>query len=154
PNAATVTLTLLASVDTEGTLVNVAQKTMQTEADPNPLNDQATVLLNAGTSADIEVGKAISSAKPPVGGDVTFTVTATNHGPSPATGVVVDDPLPAGVSFVSATPSQGPYDQGTRTWTVGDLAATRAALLSITARATAPGALTNNASVPPSRPPH
>ena len=42
-----------------------------------------------------------------VGETLTFTVRATNRGPSPATGVTIADALPAGLSFVSATPSQG-----------------------------------------------
>ena len=41
---------------------------------------------------------------------MTFTVTLTNNGPDTATGVQVTDLLPAGLSFVSATPSQGSYD--------------------------------------------
>ncbi|MBA2592590.1 MAG: DUF11 domain-containing protein, partial [Gammaproteobacteria bacterium] len=38
---------------------------------------------------------------------MTYTVPVTNNGPSNATGVTMTDTLPAGVSFVSATPSQG-----------------------------------------------
>ena len=140
------TLTVVASVDTTGTLVNEARKTAQTEIDPNPLNDDASVSLNAGTSADIDVGKTISSVSPPVGSQVTFTVTATNRGPSPATGVVVTDQLPDGFSFVSATASQGTYDESAGTWSVGNLPATGTALLSITARVTALTSFTNTAS--------
>ncbi len=39
------------------------------------------------------------------GQDLTYTLSATNNGPSTATNVSVTDPLPAGVTFVSATPS-------------------------------------------------
>ena len=140
------TLTVLASVNTTGALVNVARKTAQTEIDPNPLNDDASVSLNAVATADIDVGKTISTVSPPVGGQVTFTVTATNHGPSPATGVVVTDQLPDGFSFVSATASQGTYDEITGTWTIGNLPATGTAVLSITARVTTLTTFTNTAS--------
>ena len=126
-------------------LVNTAQKTAQAEVDPNPLNDQSSVSLNAVTTADLEVTKAVSNAAPSVGEAVTFTVKATNLGPSPATGVVVNDPLPAGLEFVSATPSQGSYDPGTGAWTVGDLAATQSAVLSLTALVVQEGAFTNTA---------
>jgi large repetitive protein len=141
------TLTLVASVNATGMLVNVAQSMPQpdTTADPNPLNDQASVSLNAVATADIQVGKAISMLTPAVGDDVTFTVTATNHGPSPATGVVVTDHLPTGFTFVSDTASQGAYDPASGAWTVGSLAATQSALLSITARVTQLGAFTNTA---------
>src|SRR5262249_12248427 len=140
------TLTVVATVNTMGTLVNVARKTAQTEIDPNPLNDDASLSLNAVATADIDVGKAISTVSPPVGGQVTFTVTATNRGPSPATGVVVTDQLPPGFSFVSATASQGTYDETAGTWSVGDLPATGTALLPITARVTALTSFTNTAS--------
>ena len=143
--SASATLTLVASVDTTGVLVNEARKTAQTEVDPNPLNDMAEAEINAIATADIGVGKAISTRAPAVGGDVSFTVTATNFGPSPATGVVITDPLPAGLTFVSAMPSQGTYDQASGVWTVGDLAATRTALLSVTARVTQVGPFTNTA---------
>ncbi len=140
------TLTVVASVNTTGTLVNVARKTGQTEIDPNPLNDQASLSLNAAATADIDVGKTISTASPAVGGQVSFTVTATNHGPSPATGVVVTDLLPPGFAVVSAPASQGTYDEDSGTWTVGNLPATRSAILSITARVTRLGSFTNTAS--------
>jgi uncharacterized repeat protein (TIGR01451 family) len=79
---------------------------------------------------------------------VTFTVTVLNRGPSPATNVVANDPLPAGLTFVSAMPSQGTYDQATGVWSVGDLAATQSAVLALRARVTAAGSFTNTASVP------
>src|SRR5262249_35061671 len=140
------TLTLVATVDTTGTLVNTAEKTAQGVTDPNPLNDQASVSLNAGTSANLAVGKTVSNAAPAVGEEVTFTVTVLNRGPSPATGVAVTDVLPAGLSLVSVTPSQGGYDSGTGIWTVGNLAATRSAVLALRALVTQVGSFTNTAS--------
>src|SRR5262249_26698434 len=83
---------------------------------------------------------------PAVGEQVTFTVTATNAGPSPATGVVVTDVLPPGLSFVSATPSQGSYVSGTGVGTVGALAATQSAGLSLTVLVEQTGNLTDTAS--------
>ena len=41
------------------------------------------------------------------GNNLIYFITVTNLGPSPADAVVVVDTLPAGVTFVSATPSQG-----------------------------------------------
>ncbi|MBI1741614.1 DUF11 domain-containing protein [Candidatus Acetothermia bacterium] len=42
-----------------------------------------------------------------VGSSLTYTITVTNRGPSPATRVRLIDNLPTGVAFVSATPSRG-----------------------------------------------
>ena len=69
--------------------------------------------------ADLSVTKTVSNATPNVGDQITFTVTLTNSGPDAATGVQVTDLLPAGLTFVSATPSQGTYDSATGLWDVG-----------------------------------
>ena len=57
-----------------------------------------------------------------VGSNVDFTVTATNAGPSNASGVQVTDLLPPGLTFVSATPSIGTYNSVTGVWNIGGLA--------------------------------
>jgi len=55
-------------------------------------------------------------------GTVSFDLTASNSGPNPATGVRFTDVLPAGLDFVSATPSQGTFDSATGFWDVGTIA--------------------------------
>ena len=52
-----------------------------------------------------------------------YTITATNNGLSGATGVVVTDTIPSGVTFVSATGGVTPDDTGNLTFSVGNLAA-------------------------------
>jgi uncharacterized repeat protein (TIGR01451 family) len=73
--------------------------------------------------ADLAVTKVVSTATPALGGNVTFTITAHNNGPTAAASVVVTDPLPSGYTFVSATPSRGSYSAATGLWSVGTLAA-------------------------------
>jgi LPXTG-site transpeptidase (sortase) family protein len=75
---------------------------------------------------------------------VTFTITATNNGPSNATGVQVTDLLPAGLALVSATPSPGTtYVAGI--WDVGALNNGSSATLLIIATVTGTTAVTNTA---------
>src|SRR5262249_38493084 len=62
-------------------------------------------------------------------------------------GVQVSDLLPAGLAFVSATPSQGTYDSAAGLWSVGDLANSAAATLQIQATVNSPAAQTNTARV-------
>src|SRR5262249_3660664 len=78
-----------------------------------------------------------------VGDTVTFTVTLKNNGPNDATGVALHDLLPAGLTFVSATPLQGSYNSTTGTWMVGTVASGASTTLILQARVTSPGVQTN-----------
>src|SRR5205823_4040382 len=97
--------------------------------------------------ADLVVTKAVNSATPNVGDTITFTINLSDNGPNSATNVQLTDLLPAGLTFVSATPSQGSYLSGTGVWTVGTVTTTTAQSLQIQARVVSPNAQTNTASV-------
>ncbi|NNF16716.1 MAG: DUF11 domain-containing protein [Gammaproteobacteria bacterium] len=71
--------------------------------------------------ADIAMLKTVSDAMPPPGGNIDYTITATNNGTGNATILQVQDSLPGGVTFVSATPSTGTYDAATGVWYIGNL---------------------------------
>ena len=97
--------------------------------------------------ADLAVTKTVSNPTPNVGDIITFTVTLTNNGPNTATGVAVSDLLPAGLSFVSATPTQGTYSSVTGVWNVGTLNNGAVASLLLRARVDTPVARTNTATI-------
>ena len=108
----------------------------------------ATVLapLNiVAAAANIGVTKTVNRATPAVGSNVTFTVTIHNAGPDDTSALQVDDALPAGLTFVSATPSQGSYNSGTGVWTIGVLANGATATLSLVARVNGTSRVTNTA---------
>ncbi|NVN97956.1 MAG: DUF11 domain-containing protein [Geobacteraceae bacterium] len=118
---------------------------------------RATADLLLTPVADIKVEKRVSPLPTTLvsfGSNVTFTVTATNLGPSTATNVWISDLLPLGYTFVSATPSQGSssrtvnYD-GTSSlyWSVGDLARDAAPTMEVVATVLTYGGYTNTASV-------
>ena len=89
---------------------------------------------------------AVDKPAPLVGENVTFTVTVANRGPSPATGVVVTDLLSAGLTLVSATPSQGTFVAPD--WTIGTLSEIGPPVtLTIVANVTAPGPLFTAATI-------
>src|SRR5262249_32754608 len=98
-------------------------------------------------STDLAVAKTVNDSTPDVGDTVTFTVTLTNNGPNIATNVRLTDALPAGLSFVSATPSQGTYDSLTGLWTVGTVLAGASSTLMLMAQVGATGGLTNTVTV-------
>ncbi|MBK7865849.1 MAG: choice-of-anchor A family protein [Ignavibacteriales bacterium] len=78
----------------------------------------AGMLLN---ETDIEVLKTTSAATITCGQNYSYTITAKNNGPVDANNIIVNDVLPVGLVFVSATASQGSYSSLTGDWTVGSL---------------------------------
>ena len=128
-----------------GLLTNTAGAVAGT-SDPNLLNNtnaaviQVTLLANLGIGKVANVGGALAS------GNVTYTISVTNNGPSVAGGVVVTDAVPAGVSFVSALPN-GVNNLGVVTWTVGTLAVNQSTNVTLTVKlpadAPAGGSVTN-----------
>lgn len=96
--------------------------------------------------ADLSLAKTVSNAAPANGTNITYTLTASSSAASglTATGVTVQDTLPLGVTFVSAT-GTGTYNSGTGVWSVGTLAPNGNASITITVTVTATsGAIVTN----------
>jgi uncharacterized repeat protein (TIGR01451 family) len=146
PTGTPATLPMVATVVSPATLLNTAAITDSDQFDPNTANNSATAIV-APEQSDLAMAKTVSNATPIVGSTITFTITLTNGGPVTATGVQVTDLLPAGLTFVSATPSQGTYTQGTGLWDVGTVATGTPPTLAIVATVTGSGAVTNTATI-------
>ncbi len=97
-------------------------------------------------SADLSVTKSSSPNPATVGQNLTYTITAANAGPDTATDVTVTDPLPLGVTLVSATPSQGTCS-GTLsiTCSLGSIGAGASATVAIVILPQLAGTLVNSA---------
>ena len=148
-DAAAATLAITATVTLPGDITNTASVDTSDEFDPNTANNSGGVTVN-GQSADIQIVKTVDNANPVAGDTVTFTITATNNGPSNATAIEMTDALPTALAFVSANPSQGSYDSASGIWTLGSLAAAGAgatATLTIVATVEDYGGFTNTATV-------
>src|SRR5262249_3086128 len=87
------------------------------------------------------------NSNPKIGDTINFTVTLTNLGVDVANNVVVSDKLPTGLTFQSASASQGNYDSGTGFWNVGDVALGVPQTLVLTAVVAVPTPLTNTATI-------
>lgn len=143
------TLTIVARVTQTGPIVNTARKSFQNEFDPVDPNNTSAATVN-GQAADLQVVKTVDDTAPRQGQIVTFTIVVTNNGPNATDEVVVQDALPPGLAFASATASQGTYAAATGLWRVGRLAETGAAAtatLTVSATVTSAGVLRNTASV-------
>lgn len=87
------------------TLTNTAV-TSGNEGDPTPGNNTDDAVTTVGPAADLAVVKS-GPASIDQGGNITWTIVVTNNGPSTATDVEINDPLPAGTALVATQPSQG-----------------------------------------------
>ena len=119
-----------------------------TTPDPDPDNNRGSSTVTP-LQADLAVFKTVDVADPTIGETISFEITVANYGPDTATGVVVSDPLPTGLTFLSAAASQGTFDAGTGIWTVGTVTQADTPSLRITVRVTRAtgGTLTNTATV-------
>lgn len=93
------TITIQARALNVGTITATATASAN-QIDPAPTNNTASVTSTVTPAADISL---IMSGPPSViiGSNATYQLTVQNLGPSPATGINVQDTLPPGVTFVS-----------------------------------------------------
>jgi uncharacterized repeat protein (TIGR01451 family) len=124
-----------------------------TEPDPDSANNSATAETACAAEAELAITKSDAPDPVALGSNLTYTLTVTNNGPGASTGSTVSDTLPAGVAFVSATPSQGSCSEtgGTVTCDMGTLAsgasATVAIVVTVDPAAPCPPPIVNTATV-------
>jgi len=108
---------------------------MKREARVRTVFAAAMLLLFPGlllAAPDLELRMSVDIAVPGPGQPVQFTVTLNNIGTDPATGVIVNDKLPAELAIpvgMAAFTSTGTYSPDTGAWIVGDMAAGATAVL-------------------------
>jgi uncharacterized repeat protein (TIGR01451 family) len=102
-NLDSTSVTIVVIPTTAGVITNMAE-VRANEPDPDPADNMATATTQVNAAADLEVSKGDDPDPVIAGENLTYTLTVTNHGPSDATGIVVTDTLPPGVTFQSSTP--------------------------------------------------
>ncbi len=98
PASASVTYTATCAISAAatGSLSNTATVTFA--SDPNTANNSATDTDTLAGSADLAITKTDGVTNVTAGGSVTYTITASNAGPSNATGATVADTFPASLT--------------------------------------------------------
>ena len=120
----------------DGQHTNIGSVTGVPVGGGNPVSDSnpANWLGLAPDTIDLSLTKTVNCTAPNVNSNVTFTITVSNaSGFVTATGVHVQDLLPAGLSYVSSTVSQGTYSSVTGDWNIGTLASPSSATLTVVA---------------------
>lgn len=148
--SATFTLVIrTAANSTPGTTVVNTVVAAAASTDPNAANDSASTSTNVNNPPDVALTMARSPEPVFVGDLLTYTITISNAGTGTATGVTLTDNLPAAVLFVSATFSQGTHSLtgSTLSAAVGTLSAGAVVNGTIVVRPTAPGIVSNFATV-------
>jgi uncharacterized repeat protein (TIGR01451 family) len=142
-----------ATAASTGTFTNTAAITNALDIDPNTNNNSASVVVSVAPAyvlADLGVAKTANESSVTVGDVVTFTIVATNAGPSFVTDAVVSEGLYPGWSFVAA--SNGPnasFDFNTQAWTISSLPPYASEVLALQAQAISAGWLTNQVVINP-----
>jgi len=101
----------IATVDISTTAVSIGNTVVTAAAlsdnDTDPSNNFASVNIEVLGSVDMELTAIASTNSVTLGQQVTVTFTVSNLGPDDATGVRMGGTLPAGATYVSATPDNG-----------------------------------------------
>lgn len=119
--------------------------------DPNPDNNRDTAIPPVNESADLSIVKTASPVPVAAGGTVTYTLTVTNAGPSPAQNTVLTDVLPPAVLNPEfAVQGGADFAPWPGSYAIGTLAAGETFLVTIRGTlnpSAATGTLTNTAVV-------
>ena len=97
---------------------------------------------------DLGITKVGTPSPSTLGGNITWTLTVVNNGPSKATGVTVADAIPAGTTFVSATSTQGTCTGGAAlNCQIGAMNVGQTVTVTLLTTSTATGTIPNTATV-------
>jgi uncharacterized repeat protein (TIGR01451 family) len=97
--------------------------------------------------ADLSLTQTVDQENPSLGEQIEFTLTVRNDGPDRATGVEVGTFLPFELTFVTASTTQGRYDDFDEVWEVGRLASGASAVLRIVVEVDSTDSISHSAEV-------
>ena len=123
--------------------------TVTATGDPDPSDNTSSINTTVNAAIDLSVTKSDAPDPAILGTTLTYTIVVTNAGPSTATNVAMNDVLPSGLTFLSATPTQGScnHSSGTVSCSLGSIARSASATITIAVRPDALGVIANTATV-------
>lgn len=128
------TFSVMVTSGTAGTYLNNFENfTNSNNIDVSQTSATLNVIVDT-SNVDVEILKTVEPQEVVLGGEVVFTITATNLGTTVGTEIEIIDQLPAGYEYISATTSLGVFDDIAFTWTIPSLFPNESATLSLVAR--------------------
>lgn len=117
-------------------------------SDPDNANNSASDSDSLLASADLSLSKVAQAVPDPIvaGSTFNYLLTVSNSGPSTASGVLVEDNLPANLDYVSNDCGASFVDPLV-SWSIGSLASADTASCIITVTVAEPGVIENTATV-------
>ncbi len=102
---------------------NTASVSASDQYDPDSSNNSSSKAVTVAPLADLSLSETVSPGSVTQHNQATYTITLHNSGPSDATGIVVHDTMPSGVTFVGGSSSQpSVFDATTGDWSIASLA--------------------------------
>ena len=147
-SSATVTIVVQTGAASVGSITDTATVSSE-ETDPDTADESATIATTVLAVADLAVTLGESPSPALDGGDLTYTMTVSNQGPSTAGSVVAILPVASGASFVSASTGVGSvtYSDGQVVANLGNLPVNAPVTVTVVLQALTVGELTESASV-------
>ncbi len=129
-NGSVITVTITDNNDSACTITTTVQKSSCSAGEPN-----------------LSLTKEVDDCEGEIGQNTIFTLTLANTGTADATGVVITDVLPTGLTYISHTPNNITFNQVSGEFNVGTVAVGQTVTIQITVQPTAPGYYCNTANI-------
>ncbi len=139
-NSITTSITNFAQVNTASPTDTDSTPGNDSNQTPNEDDEDSATISPAG-STDIDLEATMTASNPNVNPwtNVDFTLNITNNGAAPASGVVIDFPIPDGMAFTSKFETLGNYNLWSQNWDIGILQPGETAMLQLTLFTLNPG---------------
>ncbi|HXU77872.1 MAG TPA: DUF11 domain-containing protein, partial [Methylomirabilota bacterium] len=142
------TATLNVTPTAEGP-ITASATVVANQVDPTTSNNTAVVTISVGPAADLELTLSDTPDPVVIQSNLVYVVAVTNHGPSTATGVVINNTLATSATILTVVPTQGSVQIQTNhvTCNVGNLASGAGVVVTITVKPTALGIISATSTV-------
>lgn len=143
---ANISCDIMTTIAANGNITNTASVS-STESDNNSTDNSSSAVVAGPPAVDLAMSKTVSAPDPlAIGDTIVYTLTVNSVNSGDATGVVVTDDLPAGVTYMSNSCGAG-VAAGTLTWNIGNMVAGTSTSCNVTATIDVDGTTNNTATV-------